>query len=135
MIPVKQWVIEEAERLNTTTRAIEARITRRRYVGHKRVRIPGKGMWVIEPGVYQPASRGNLKDFVVAEAMRYGVTLRTIYSRIYRGNYRGMIMKKAKGRIAWVIEPGKYETHYRRVCNTCVDGNTFGVHTNSGLNK
>ena len=133
MIPVKQWIIEEAERSNATTRAIEARVMRGRYEGHERVRIPGKGLWVVKSGVYKPVGRGNLKQFVIAEAMRYGVTIRAVYSRIYRGNYRGMVMQKAKGRIVKVVQPGRYETHYRRLCNKFVDRKASLIHADYGL--
>ena len=121
MIPAKQWVFEEAERQGVAPHAIESRVHRGRYIGHKRVRVPGKGIWVTEGGTYQPVGRGNLKEFVMAEAARYGVTIRAVYSRVLRGNYDGMVIERGKRGTAKVIVPGEFKTHYQRKGNKFFD--------------
>ncbi len=108
-IDYKTWVYEEAARDGVTPGAIQMRVSRGLYVGLERHHRNRQALTVALPA---PAPRTRkmprgalpMRDWVKAEAARFGVSMSAIWMRLNRGKYAHMEhMFGGVGRRSYVI--------------------------------
>jgi hypothetical protein len=107
MIPFKQWCMEEAIRGGVALNTVYNRVLRGCYPGLKVRRVNKRVVYVVQPALFvsgrklpQPGEM-RLTHWVADEAARLGLSIRSAWWRVQRGDYPELQLRR-EGRFIFV---------------------------------